>query len=428
MGQPMETYDVDALRREFPALDLTDDGHRVAYFDGPGGTQVPQRVIDAVVGYYTSANANDGGAFVTSARSDAIVHEAHEALADFLNARSAHEIKTGYNMTTLTFHVGRSIGATMEPGDEIVVTTLDHEANVSPWRAMAADRGLVVKTVDIHPEDATLDLEALEAALGSRTKLVAVGYASNAMGTINPVRSIVDRAHEVGALTYVDAVHYAPHGPIDVQALDTDFLACSVYKFYGPHLGVLYGKEALLDRLPAERYKVRPAHDRFETGTQNFEGVAGARAAVEYLASVGERYGAAYASEFPGFSGRRLALKTAMRAIRVYEMGLFERLLTGLEAIPGVRVWGVTDRARLASERTPTAAITLAACSPRAAAEALGRQAITTWDGDFYAQALIERLGLFEAGGVLRIGISHYNTAAEIDRLLVALREIAGSR
>jgi cysteine desulfurase family protein (TIGR01976 family) len=424
----MTTYDVDALRREFPALGLVDDGRQVAYFDGPGGTQVPQGVIDAVVGYYTSANANDGGAFATSARSDEIVHAAHEALADFLNARSAHEIKTGYNMTTLTFHVGRSIGATMEPGDEIVVTTLDHEANVSPWRAMAADRGLVVRTVDIHPEDATLDLEALEAALGSRTRLVAIGYASNAMGTINPVKAIVDRAHEVGALTYIDAVHYAPHGPIDVQALDTDFLACSTYKFYGPHLGVLYGKEALLDRLPAERYKVRPAHDRFETGTQNFEGIAGALAAVEYLASVGERFGAPYASEFPGFGGRRLALKTAMRAIRVYEMDLFERLLTGLEAIPGIRIWGVTDRARLAAERTPTAAITLDACSPRAAAEALGRQAITTWDGDFYAQALIERLGLFEAGGVLRIGISHYNTAAEIDRLLAALREIAGSR
>jgi cysteine desulfurase family protein (TIGR01976 family) len=425
MGRLMTAYDVDALRREFPALSLTDRGQPIAYFDGPGGTQVPQRVIDAVVGYYTSANANDGGAFATSARSDAIVREAHGALADFLNARSAREIKTGYNMTTLTFHVSRSIGATMEPGDEIVVTTLDHEANVSPWRAMAADRGLVVRTVDIHPEDVTLDLEALEAALGSRTRLVAIGYASNAMGTINPVRSIVDRAHEVGALTYVDAVHYAPHAPIDVQALDTDFLACSVYKFYGPHLGVLYGKEAVLDRLPAERYKVRPAHDRFETGTQNFEGVAGALAAVEYLASVGERYGASYASEYPSLDGRRLALKTAMRAIRAHEMDLFERLLTGLEATPGLRVWGVTDRTRLAAERTPTAAVTLGACSPRAAAEALGRQGIATWDGDFYAQALIERLGLSEAGGVLRIGISHYNTVAEIDRLLGALREIA---
>lgn len=424
----MPTYDVEALRREFPALALTDAGRPIAYFDGPGGTQVPQRVIDAVVGYYTSANANDGGAFLTSARSDAIVHDAHEALADFLNARSADEIKTGANMTTLTFHIGRSIGATLQAGDEVVVTTLDHEANVGPWRSMAADHGLVVKTVDIHPGDATLDLEALEAALGSRTKLVAIGYASNAMGTINPVKAIVDRAHEVGALTYVDAVHFAPHGPIDVQALGTDFLACSVYKFYGPHLGVLYGKAAVLDRLPAERYKVRPAHDRFETGTQNFEGIAGALAAVEYLASVGERYGAPHEAEFAGFAGRRLALKTAMRAIRTYEIELFERLLGGLEAIPGVRIWGVTDRARLAAERTPTAAVTLDACSPRAAAEALGRQAITTWDGDFYAQALIERLGLFEAGGVLRIGISHYNTAAEVDRLLAALRVIAGSR
>ena len=246
----MTDFDVAALRREFPALGLEEGGRPVAFFDGPGGTQVPQRVIDAVVDYYRTSNANDGGAFGTSRRSDAIVAEAHAALADLLNASSAEEIKFGYNMTTLTFHVSRSIGATLQPGDEVLVTTLDHEANVSPWRAMAADRGLTVQTIDIRPGDGTLDLDDLRAKLSTRTGLVAFGYASNAIGTINPVAEIVRLAHEVGALTYVDAVHFAPHGPIDVRAIDTDFLACSTYKFFGPHLGVVYGKAEVLDGGP----------------------------------------------------------------------------------------------------------------------------------------------------------------------------------
>jgi cysteine desulfurase family protein (TIGR01976 family) len=418
----MIDFDVAALRREFPALRLEEGGRPVAFFDGPGGTQVPQRVIDAVVDYYRTSNANDGGAFGTSRRSDAIVAEARAALADLLNASSAEEIKFGYNMTTLTFHVSRSIGATLQPGDEVLVTTLDHEANVSPWRAMAADRGLTIQTVDIRPEDGTLDLDDLRAKLTSRTGLVAFGYASNAIGTINPVGEIVRLAHEVGALTYVDAVHYAPHGPIDVRAIDTDFLACSTYKFFGPHLGVVYGKAEVLDRLPP--YKVRPAHDRFETGTADFEAIAGALAAVEYIASVGERFGRSFAGEFPSMTGRRLDAHAGMRAIRTYEMPLFGRLLAGLGQIPGVHLWGIADPARL-DERTPTAALTLDACSPREAAEALGRQGITAWDGDFYAQALIERFGLFETGGVLRIGLTHYNTVEEIDRLLGALAAIA---
>ena len=416
----MAAYDVDALRAEFPALALTEEGRLVAFFDGPGGTQVPRRVIDAVVRYYETSNANDGGAFGTSHRSDALVAEAHEALADFLGASSGDEIKTGANMTSLTFHVSRSIGASLQPGDEVIVTTLDHEANVSPWRAMAADRGLTVRTVDIHPEDGTLDLADLDAKLSPRTRLVAVGYASNALGTINPVAEIVRRAHAVGALAYVDAVHFAPHGPIDVRALDADFLACSVYKFFGPHLGVLYGRSAVLERLPAEAYKVRPAHDRFQTGTQSFEGIAGTLAALEYIASIGERYGADHRDAFPAMSGRSLDLHAGMAAIRAYEMALFGRLLDGLEALPGAHVLGVTDRSRLMAERTPTAAVTFDGLHPRAIAEALGGQGIATWDGHFYAQALMERLGLGESG-VLRIGISHYNTAAEVDRLLGAL-------
>jgi cysteine desulfurase family protein (TIGR01976 family) len=419
----MAAYDVEALRAEFPALALTEGGRPVAFFDGPGGTQVPRRVIDAVVRYFETSNANDGGAFGTSHRSDALVAEAHAALADFLGAASGDEIKTGANMTSLTFHVSRSIGASLRPGDEVIVTTLDHEANVSTWRAMAADRGLMVRTVDIHAEDGTLDLDDLDAKLSPQTRLVAFGYASNALGTINPVADIVRRAHAVGALAYVDAVHFAPHGPIDVRSIDADFLACSVYKFFGPHLGVLYGKSAVLDRLPAETYKVRPAHDRFQTGTQSFEGVAGTLAALEYIASIGNRFGSDHRAAFPSLNGRALDLHTGMAAIRAYEMGLFGRLLDGLEALPGSHIWGVTDRSRFMGERTPTAAVTFDGLDPRAIAEALGKQGIATWDGNFYAQALMERLGLGE-GGVLRIGISHYNTAAEVDRLLDALEGI----
>jgi cysteine desulfurase family protein (TIGR01976 family) len=419
----MPLFDVAALRREFPSLAVEQDGRPLAYFDGPGGTQVPQRVIDAVVGYYASSNANDGGAFLTSERSDAVVRSARAAVADFLGAASPDEIKFGANMTSLTFHVSRSIGATLQPGDEILVTTLDHEANVGPWRAVAADRGLTVRTIDILPDDVTLDMAGFERQLTARTKLVAVGYASNAVGTINPVEEIVRRAHAVGALTYVDAVHYAPHGPIDVQSLGTDFLACSTYKFFGPHLGVLYGRAELLESLPA--YKVRPAHDRFETGTQSFESIAGAGAAIGYLASIGERFGSVSDSR-PGESARRAQLRAGMDAIRTHEAVLFGRLLDGLEQIPGLRIWGITDRARFA-ERTPTVAVTLDAIEPQAAAEALGARGITTWDGDFYAQALIERLGLAQSGGVLRLGIVHYNTVEEIDRLLEALEEIAGS-
>ncbi len=421
----MIAFDVDALRSEFPALELVEGGRSVALFDGPGGTQVPQRVVDAMSRYFRTSNANAGGAFGTSRRNDAAVLEARAAMADFLGAHSIHEIKFGQNMSTLTLHVSRSIAASLRRGDEIVVTTLDHEANISPWRLVAEDRGLIVRTVDIRAEDGTLDLEAFDAALSGRPRLVAFGWASNALGTINPVANLVRRAQDAGALTYVDAVHWAPHGPIDVAALGTDFLACSTYKFFGPHLGVLYGKARLLDRLPA--YKVRPAHDRWETGTANFEGIVGAAAAIEYIASVGERFGAPFVNQAGRVTGRRRTLRTGMLAIRSYEMTLFERLLAGLEVVPGLRVWGVTDRARLAAERTPTAAVTIRGVAPRAAAEELGRRGIATWDGDFYAQSLIERLGLADSGGLLRLGIVHYNTTTEIDRLLDALADVAAA-
>ena len=418
-------FDVEALRAEFPALSRQGpDGRPAAFLDGPGGTQVPQRVIDAVVRYYTDMNANHEGAFVTSELSDAMAEEAHAAVADFLGAASPDEIKFGYNMSTLTLRVGRSIGATLRPGDEIVVTTLDHEANVSPWEAMAADRGVTVRKVDIHLEDATLDLEDLESKLNGNTKLVAVGYASNAVGTINPVAEIVARAHEVGALSYVDAVAYAPHGPIDVRALDTDFLVCSAYKWFGPHLGALYGKADVLDRLPA--FKVRPAHDRWETGTANFEGIAGTLAATDYLRDVGRAYGdVTNAAGATDASERRRELVAGMTAIVDYERGLVARLLAGLGAIPGVTIHGITDPAR-AAERVPTVSVSLNGVAPRAAAEALGRQGIFVWDGDFYATGLIERLGKAETGGVLRLGLVHYNTADEVDRTLEAIEGLVG--
>ncbi len=419
----MPAFDVDALRSQFPALARQQAGRPAVFLDGPGGTQVPQRVIDAVASYYRDMNANSGGTFTTSEATDEMSAEAHAAVADFLGAGSPDEIKFGANMSTLTLHIGRSIGATLQPGDEILVTTLDHEANVSTWRAMAADRGIEVKTADIRLDDVTLDLEDLESKLGPRTKLVAVGYASNAVGSVNPVREIVARAHEVGALTFIDAVAYAPHGPIDVTALDTDFLACSAYKWFGPHVGVLYGKTEVLDRLPA--FKVRPAHDRFETGTPNFEGIAGTLAATDYLRDVGRDYGDVAGAPGAGdASERRRELVAAMVAIAAYERDLVGRLIAGLGSIAGVTVHGITDPARFAT-RVPTVSVSIAGVHPRAAAEALGRDGIYAWDGDFYATGLIERLGLADAGGVLRLGLVHYNTAAEVDRTLEAVERIA---
>lgn len=413
----MTAFDVEALRRRFPALSIEQDGRPVALFDGPGGTQVPDSVIEAVGRYYGESNANADGAFLTSRRSDAIVAEAHRAMADMLGAADPAEIKFGANMTTLTFHVGRSIAAALQPGDEIVLTGLDHHANIDPWLGAARDRGLVVRTWEPRLEDCTLDLADLDGLLGPRTRLVAFGWASNAVGTINPVADIVRRVHAAGAWTYVDAVHAAPHLPIDVRAVGADFLACSSYKFFGPHAGVLYGRSEILDGLPS--YKLQPAHDRFETGTANFEGLAGVAAAVDYLADVGARFGDVAAG-----ASRGDRVRSAMTAIRTYEMGLYRRLVDGLETIPGARLHGITDRSRFA-DRTPTAALTVEGHAPRAIAEALGREGIAVWDGDFYALGLIERLGLAGSGGVVRIGLTHYNTAAEIDRVVEALARVA---
>ena len=411
----MPAFDIDAIRARFPALSLTHEGRPMALFDGPGGTQVPDSVIEAVVRYYRESNANHGGAFPTSRQSDAIVEGACEALADLLGV-SPDELTLGPNMTTLTFHLSRSIVGAMRPGDEIVVSGLDHQANVDPWIAAARDNELIVRTWEPELDDCTLRLDALDAVLNERTRLVAVGWASNAVGTINPIAEIARRAHAVGAWVYVDAVHAAPHVPMDARAVDADFAACSAYKFFGPHVGVVYGRADILATLP--RYKVRPADHPFQTGTGNFEGYAGAAAAVEYIADVGSLYGGAN----PGTSRRERVL-AGMRAIRAYELDLYRHLAARLQAIEGVRIVGLTADEDM-ERRTPTAAVTIDGITPRTAAEALGAKGIAVWDGDFYATGLIERLGLAPEG-VVRIGLTHYNTRAEVDRLADELQTIA---
>jgi len=410
-------FDLAWVREQFPSLQLEVNGQPAAFLDGPAGTQVPRRVMDAVQDYFLRANANTCGAFATSRRNDAVIAGARAAIADFLNC-TEEEISFGPNMTTITFALARAFGRELQPGDEIVVTTLDHDANVAPWRALE-ERGVMVRQADIRVEDCTLDMEDLRRKIGARTKLVAVGYASNAVGTINPVAEIVRMAHAEGALAFVDAVHYAPHGLIDVRALDCDFLACSPYKFFGPHMGVLYGKKEHLLRL--RPYKVRPAPDalpdRWETGTQVQEGLAGVTAAVDYLAELGRRCE-------PGATGRRKALKAAYQATREHETTLVARLIEGLLAIRGLTFYGISD-ARRFGERCSTVAVRLAGHTPLETATFLGERGIFTWDGNYYALNLAERLGVQKSGGLLRVGVVHYNTAEEVERVLGALQELA---
>ena len=409
--------DPHALRTQFPALRRTVNGGPAVFLDGPGGTQSPARVIDALADYLRHGSSNLGGPFLTSHEADAAADNARRAMMDMLNARRPEEIVFGQNMTSLTFSVSRAIAQTWQPGDEIVVTRLDHDANISPWLRAAEDRGVSVRWLDFHPADCTLALEQLPALLGKRTRLVAVNYASNAVGSISDVGRVAALAHQVGAWVYVDAVHYAPHDLIDVQALDCDFLACSVYKFFGPHTGVLYGKYELLDGLNA--YKVRPASDeppgKWETGTQSFESLCGVTAAVDYLAQVGGGQGT-----------RRERLAQAMGAIKTYEMGVSEYFLREVRRIPGLRVYGITDVESLA-HRTPTFAVSLEGRAPQDVATWLGERGFFVWHGHYYAIAVMERLGTLESGGLVRIGFVHYNTVEEIDALIAALGELAGS-
>jgi cysteine desulfurase family protein (TIGR01976 family) len=417
---------LNAIRAAFPSLAVEVNGQVAVYFDNPGGTQVPQACIDAITHYLSSANANTGGAFLTSQRTDAILAEAHAAMANFLNAADPREIVFGANMTTLTFAFSRAIGRTLKPGDEIVVTALDHDGNIAPWLALQEERGVVVRTANFDPATCTLDMDDLRGKITEKTKLVAVGYASNAVGTINDVATVIGWAREVGAYSFIDAVQFAPHGPIDVQALGCDFLVCSAYKFFGPHLGVLYGRLPLLELLAA--YKVRPAQDispyKWETGTLNHECLAGLVGTLGYIAELGRPFTSQYAATFPGMTERRLELHAAMAAMQAYERTLAARLLAGLAEIPGVHIYGLTSEEDLA-RRVPTVAITLEGWTPRALAEKLGERGIFCWDGNYYALTLMERLGLEEHGGALRIGMAHYNTTEEVDRLLAALREFA---
>jgi cysteine desulfurase family protein (TIGR01976 family) len=421
-GENME-YPVQQIRSQFPALASGD-----VYFDGPGGTQVPQAVIEAVVSYYGRANANEHGNFPTSRRSDALIAQSRAAMADFFNARSGQEIVFGANMTTLTLQLSRALGRTLKSGDEIVLSRLDHDANIAPWLFLQ-EMGAKVRWLEINAEDCTLNLDALERAVNKRTRIVAVGYASNAFGTINDVPRIIAAAREYKALTFVDAVHFAPHRPIDVQLLDCDFLVCSPYKFYGPHAGVLYGKHEALERL--QPYKVRPASERvpdcFETGTKNHEGIAGVAAAIDFLAALGRDGGKGHgpaAAAYP--EGRRRWLKAALGAIAAHESSLFSRLLEGLQTIPGLRLYGIAESERLA-QRTPTACFTLPGLAPDVVAKKLGEAGIYVWDGNYYALEPMKFLRLEQRGGAVRAGICMYNTAAEVDRFLEALRSIAGA-
>src|SRR5579871_1185240 len=419
--------DLSPRRAHFPSLALEQNGQPVVYFDNPGGTQVPQFCIDAISAYLSASYANTGGAFVTSQRTDALLAEAHAGMADLLNASDPREIIFGPNMTTLTFAMSRAVGRTLTVGDEIVITALDHDANAAPWQALAEERGAVIRMAEIDPATCTLDMADLRSKITERTRVVAVGYASNAVGTINDIATIIEWARDAGAISYIDAVQFAPHGPIDVQALGCDFLACSSYKFFGPHLGILYGRLSLLERLAA--YKVRPASDeppgKWETGTQNHECLAGLVATLDYLAELGGDYTDRYAGQFVGMTGQRLELHAALAAIQEYERGLVTRLLTGLATLPGAHIYGLTAPEDM-QRRVPTVMLTVDGHTPRELAEALAPRGIFCWDGNYYALNLMEKLNLEPGGGALRIGLAHYNTAAEVDRLLAALHEIVG--
>ena len=401
----------DTIRRHFPALDRRVESHPVAYFDGPGGTQVPRVAVEAMADYLYHHNANTHWQYPSSMETDAMLAGARQALADFLGA-DPHEVAFGANMTTLTFHLARGLGRAWGPRDEVVVTELDHHANVAPWRALERDRGVTVRVVPLDTATGQLDWNVLEATLGPRTRLLAIGAASNALGTITDVTRAARLAHEAGALCFVDAVHYAPHSLVDVRRLDCDFLACSAYKFYGPHVGILYGRAALLEQLEIPKLAPAPdsAPERLETGTLNHEGIAGAAAAVDFLASLA-----------PGRT-RRESLARAYTELHLRGQRLFVRLWRGLSAIPGVRIVGPEP----GMPRTPTIAFSLQGRHPDEISRVLGQEGVFVSSGDFYASTVVERLGLAPAG-LVRAGCACYTTEEDIDRLVEGVARIGGS-
>lgn len=406
-------FPVDQVRAQFPALALTDNGAPRIYLDNPAGTQVPRRVADAVSHCLLKTNANLGGYFTTSVAAEAVALEAHRAMARFTGAASEREIIIGPSMTNLTFALSRSLGRGVGPGDEIVVTRMDHDGNISPWLAMAEDRGATVRWLPFDAQSWRIEPEALDNVLSAKTRIVALNYASNLTGSINDVRALVERIHDAGALAYIDAVQFAPHGLIDVQNLNCDFVACSSYKFFGPHLGIVWGREELLRDLYA--YKVRPATSdlpwKFETGTPQIELLAGLTATVEYIESLGAP-----------ITGRE-ALRAGFEAASAYERRLTAQLIEGLQAIPGVTIAGITDR-NFFSSRVPTVSFTHAKLKPSQIAEALAKRNIFVWSGHNYALEIARTLSLDESEGVVRIGMAHYNTQSEIATTIAALDEI----
>ncbi len=415
------TLDLAQIRAQFPAL-----ARPAIFLDNPGGTQVARASLDRIQNYMVDTNANHGGGFATSRASDATIDEARAAMADFLNAARPDEIVYGPNMTSLTFRLSRALAREFQPGDVIVVTHLDHDANVSPWLRLAEDRNCRVRWVDFNPADGTLNQADFSAAMQENPKLVAFGYASNALGTVNPVEDMTRQAKQAGALVYIDAVQYAAHGPIDVQKIGCDFLVCSAYKFFGPHVGALYGRYELLESLRA--YRVRPAPTeppgKFETGTGNFEGIAGTLGALEYFAWLGETFGASQETAFAGqYSGHRLTFKKAMAALQDYETELSRAILETLAGVPGVNVYGLTDLNKL-DQRVATISFTKEGVTPAQIAAHLDRHNIYVWNGNFYALGATTRLGLEGHGGLLRVGATHYNTLDEIERFGQAMRQL----
>ena len=405
---------VEEIRAHFPALSRRHGGREVAYFDGPGGTQVSRAVVEAIADYLYQHNANTHWEYPTSAETDALIDSARQTLADFLNA-APQEIVFGANMTTLAFHLSRALGRQLDAGDEIITTELDHHANVAPWAALARERGVRVRVARLLAETGQLDWEDFDAQVNRRTKLVAIGAASNALGTITDVRRAVEAAHAVGALCFVDAVHYAPHQLVDVRTLDCDFLACSAYKFCGPHIGVLYGKRALLETLDFPKLLPAPdyAPERAETGTQNHEGIAGAAAAIDFFASL--------ARAASSGASRRARLNATFSALHARGAALTARLWQGLSEIEGVRLYGPPPGV----PRTPTVAFTIANVTSTDVARKLAARGLFLSHGDFYAATVIERLSL-GVEGLVRAGCACYTTSEEVERLIRGVREIAG--
>lgn len=415
-------YDLDAIRSQFPALSITDNQVARIYFDNPAGTQVPQSVVDKMSECLLEANANVHGYFRTSKLADERVAAARAAMADLLNAPSPDEIIFGQNMTTLTLHLSRSIGRLLQAGDEIILSRMDHDANISPWLLLAEDLDLKVRWLPFNIETYEFDADALDAVLTDRTKLICIGAASNLLGTINDIKTICAKARAVGAMTYIDAVQSVPHVATDVQDIGCDFLVCSSYKFFGPHQGILWGRRELLESL--HPYKVRPAAteipDCFETGTQSHEGLTGVTAAVDYFAWIGERMAQPYHERYAHFEGRRKFIHAAMDYLFEYETGLANHLIAGLQQLTGVQVLGITAPEAM-ERRVPTVSFTIDGRTPDSVNRALAAENIFIWSGDVYAIEPAKALGIYTTGGAIRIGPVHYNSIAEIDRLLVVL-------